>query len=106
MDAYEILGDPEVRKAAFWSYVYRKTVSLPRQARDKHRKSREKRMRFLQVRMAFDEYGGLDPEAESFDSFAQYLLRSTFSCFIFPSKSPLSPSVCAWNLPLYLDECG
>eukprot|EP01043_Picozoa_sp_COSAG02_P039677 COSAG02_NODE_3151_length_7275_cov_3.804905_2_plen_56_part_00 len=23
--------------------------------------------------MAFDEYGGLDPEAESFDSFAQYM---------------------------------
>jgi curved DNA-binding protein CbpA len=39
VDAYEILGDPEVRKAAFWSYVYRKTISLPRQARDKHRKS-------------------------------------------------------------------
>ena len=26
-----------------------------------------------EVRMAFDEYGGLDPEAESFDSFAQYM---------------------------------
>ena len=23
--------------------------------------------------MAFDEYGGLDPEADSFDSFAQYM---------------------------------
>ena len=29
--------------------------------------------------MAFDEYGGLDPEAESFDSFAQCLLRTIVS---------------------------
>ena len=29
--------------------------------------------------MAFDEYGGLDPEAESFDSFAQYILRNAAS---------------------------
>jgi hypothetical protein len=39
--------------------------------------------------MAFDEYGGLDPEAESFDSFAQYLLRSTFSSCIFFQRSLL-----------------
>ena len=32
-----------------------------------------------EVRMAFDEYGGLDPEAESFDSFAQCLLRNIVS---------------------------
>jgi hypothetical protein len=52
--------------------------------------------------MAFDEYGGLDPEAESFDSFAQYLLRSTLLWFDFPFKISLDPQASALGICPYI----
>ena len=52
-DRLAILGDdraaePQVllRKTAFWSHLYIKTIILPRQARDKHRESTQKKMPF------------------------------------------------------------